>query len=224
MVFVRSHSKKKIVREKVVAEEFKNLPDETIAMLAQDSNTEAEHYLLEKYRNFVRSKARSYYIIGGDIDDLVQEGLIGLYKGIHSFKATEKTSFRNFASLCIKRQIITAIRSANCQKNQFLNTSLSFSQKVSEESEMTFEDMLSMDNSLNPEDIILGKEQASFIEKTIKNELSALEWQVFLGYMNGDNFSGMAKDFDVPIKSIYNAIDRSRKKIMKSLKGDKKDD
>ena len=88
---------------------------------------------------------------------------------------------------------------------------------------MTFEEMLGVDNSLNPEDIILGKEQANFIEKTIKNELSSLEWTVFLGYMNGEKFSKMAKELEMPIKSVYNAIDRSRKKIMKSLKGEKND-
>ncbi|AMP21071.1 hypothetical protein AZF37_07740 [endosymbiont 'TC1' of Trimyema compressum] len=202
-------------------EQFKDFTDEKIALLAQDGDRGAEHFLLEKYRNFVRSKSYSYFIIGGDSDDLLQEGLIGLYKGIHSFKEKEKTSFRNFASLCIKRQIITAIRSANCQKNQLLNTSLSFSQKVSDESEMTFEEMLGVDNSMNPEDIILGKEQANLIEKTIKNELSLLEWTVFLGYMNGEKFSKMARKLDLPIKSVYNAIDRSRKKIMKSLKGEK---
>ena len=204
-------------------EEFIDFTDEKIALLAQNGDRDAEHYLLEKYRNFVRSKSYAYFIVGGDSDDLVQEGLIGLYKGIHSFKETEKTSFRNFAGLCIKRQIITAIRSANCQKNQLLNTSLSFSQKVSDESEMTFEEMLGVDNSLNPEDIILGKEQANFIEKTIKNELSSLEWRVFLGYMNGEKFSKMGKEMAMPIKSVYNAIDRSREKIMKSLKGEKND-
>ena len=204
-------------------EQFKDFTDKKIALLAQDGDRDAELFLLEKYRNFVRSKSYSYFIVGGDSDDLLQEGLIGLYKGIHSFKETEKISFRNFASLCIKRQIITAIRSANCQKNQLLNTSLYFSQKVSDESEMTFEEMLGVDNSFNPEDIILRKEQANLIEKTIKNELSLLEWTVFLGYMNGEKFSKMARKLDLPIKSVYNAIDRSRKKIMKSLKGEKHD-
>ena len=101
-------------------EQFKDFTDEKIALLAQDGDRDAEHYLLEKYRNFVRSKSYPYFIVGGDSDDLLQEGLIGLYKGIHSFKETEKTSFRNFASLCIKRQIITAIRSANCQKKPII--------------------------------------------------------------------------------------------------------
>ncbi len=155
------------------------MSDESIAELARDSNADAQEYLLTKYKNFVRAKARSYFLIGADREDIVQEGMIGLYKAIRDFRASKLTSFRAFAELCITRQIITAIKTATRQKHRPLNSYVSLNKPVyDEESDRMLIDVLSSGKISNPEDIFIGKEDFSTIESKMGKMLSTLEMKV----------------------------------------------
>lgn len=197
-------------------EKYKKLSDDEIVYLAKNDDKLAETYLLEKYKPFVRSKVKNFFIQGGGTDDLIQEGMIGLYKAILSYKKEEAANFRNFADLCIRRQIITAIRGANRLKNKPLNDSFSLNNSPSDDNERAYEDLLAK-VEYGPEDIILGKERIIELEKEIKSTLSKLEWSVVYSYITGSSFDEIGKELGISIKTVYNAIDRSRKKILKVI-------
>ncbi|MCI0502355.1 MAG: sigma-70 family RNA polymerase sigma factor [Fusobacteria bacterium] len=197
---------------------YQGLADDEIIDLIKGGDKFAENYLISKYKAFVISKVKDFYLQGGDLDDLIQEGMIGLYKGILSYKRDEASSFRNFADLCIRRQVITAIRSANRLKNQPLNNCLSLNDSSSKEDTRGLEDILEARSLYCPEDVFLGKERIIELEKYIKMKLSPMEWQVVYEYINGSSFEEISKEFSLSIKSVYNAIDRSRKKITEVLR------
>lgn len=199
--------------KEIDSDKFKNLSDDEIIGLIRENNKLAENYILVKYRPFIIFKVKDFYIQGGEIDDLIQEGMIGLYKGILSYKVDEASNFRNFVDLCIRRQVITAIRSANRLKNQPLNNSLSLNETPSEEDNRGYEELLAK-VEYSPEDIILGKERILELEQEIKKALSPLEWKVVYAYIEGSSFEEISGELCVSIKSVYNAIDRSRKKIL----------
>lgn len=190
-----------------------DLDDDMIVEMAQGQDKDAEQYLLMKYHRFVISKVNGFYLQGGDLDDLIQEGMIGLYKGIHSYNKNENTTFRGFADICIKRQVISAIRTANRLKNQPLNNSISLNESPKDEETRLMDDLVGTKVAYSPEDIVLGKERLEQMEKEIKDKLSSLEWTVFYEYLSGTSFDDISKELQLPIKSIYNALDRSRKKI-----------
>lgn len=194
-------------------ERYGDLEEDQVVALAQTGNPDAEQYLLLKYHRFVISKVKDYYLQGGDLDDLIQEGLIGLYKGIHSYRKDEGTTFRGFADLCIKRQVITAIRAANRLKNQPLNNSISIHESPGEDDSRLLDEVLGSGIDTNPEDIVLGKETLTQMEETIRRKLSPLEWDVFYEYVKGSSFEEISGELNLPIKSVYNAIERGRKKI-----------
>lgn len=197
----------------ILNSEYLKKNDEEIALLAQEGDKEAEQYLLTKYQNFVIYKTKDFFLNGGDKDDLIQEGMIGLFKGIHSFKETEKTSFRGFVSLCIKRQLITAIRFANTQKNSPLNNYISFNNQSSDD-DRSIEENLGSDSLFNPEEIMLSKEKTKSLEDILKKNLSDFEWNIVLDYLSGESYEDISKRYKVTIKSIYNAIERVRKKVI----------
>ena len=199
---------------------YKDLDDDTLVELAQGSDRDAEQFILMKYHRFVISKVNGFYLQGGDLDDLIQEGMIGLYKGIHSYNRKENTSFRGFADICIKRQVISAIRTANRLKNQPLNNSISLNDSPKDEETRVMDDLIGTKIAYSPEDIVLGKERLDQMEKEIKGKLSSLEWSVFYEYLSGTSFEEISNDLKMPIKSIYNALDRSRKKITQFLQDD----
>lgn len=199
---------------------YKDLDDDTLVELAQASDRDAEQFILMKYHRFVISKVNGFYLQGGDLDDLIQEGMIGLYKGIHSYNKNENTSFRGFADICIKRQVISAIRTANRLKNQPLNNSISLNDSPKDEETRVMDDLIGSKIAYSPEDILLGKERLNQMEKEIKDKLSSLEWSVFYEYLSGTSFEEISKELKMPIKSIYNALDRSRKKITQFLQDD----
>jgi len=199
---------------------YLNLDDDTLVDLAQNLDRDAEQFILMKYHRFVISKVNGFYLQGGDLDDLIQEGMIGLYKGIHSFNKNEKTTFRGFADICIKRQVISAIRTANRFKNQPLNNSISLNDSPKDEESRFMDDLIGTKVAYSPEDIVLGKERVNQMEKEIKDKLSSLEWSVFFEYLSGTSFEDMSQDLKMPIKSVYNALDRSRKKIIQYLEKD----
>lgn len=194
------------------------MPDEAVAELARGTDGDALDYLLGKYKNFVRAKARSYFLIGADREDIVQEGMIGLYKSIRDFRAARLTSFRAFAELCITRQIITAIKTATRQKHRPLNSYVSLNKPVyDEESDRTLIDIIASGKISNPEDIIIGQEDFSTIEMKMGKMLSPLEMQVLKKYIDGKSYFEISKELGRSIKSVDNALQRVKNKLEKLI-------
>ncbi len=192
--------------------------DEELALLAQNGNDEALEYLLNKYKNFVRSKARSYFLIGADHEDIVQEGMIGLYKAIRDFKPEKLSSFRAFAELCITRQIITAIKTATRQKHIPLNSYVSLNKPIyDEESDRTLLDVITEGRVANPEDMLISQEDVGLIEDRIGQMLSSLEREVLMAYLDGKSYQEIAQELDRHVKSIDNALQRVKRKLEKLL-------
>ena len=199
-------------------ETYGSMPDEEIVRLCHQGDTAAEEYLLIKYKNFVRSKARSYFLIGADHEDIVQEGMIGLYKAIRDFKQEKLSSFRAFAELCITRQIITAIKTATRQKHIPLNSYVSLNKPLyDEESDRTLLDIIMEGNAGNPEDMIINQENLGNIHKKINEVLSGLEQEVLSAYLDGKSYQEIAESLGRHVKSIDNALQRVKRKLEKYL-------
>ena len=199
-------------------EEFENKNDEDIVLEARQGNDLAQEYLINKYENFVKSKARSYFLIGADKEDIYQEGMIGLYKAIRDYKTDKLTSFKAFAELCITRQIITAIKTATRQKHIPLNTYVSLNKPIyEEESERTLMDVISGIKISDPEEMMISKEKMEHIEKEIQKALSELEMEVLMSYLDGKSYQEIACDLDRHAKSIDNALQRVKRKLEKCL-------
>ncbi len=198
---------------------FEQMTDEEIVLLAQEEGHElALDYIVQKYRNFVKAKARSYFLIGADHEDIIQEGMIGLYKATRDFKNDRQASFRAFAELCITRQIITAIKTATRQKHIPLNSYVSLNKPIyTEESERTLMDVISGIKVLDPEELFIIHEEFSDIEEKMGEILSDLEWKVLGAYLEGKTYQEMAKELGRHVKSIDNALQRVKRKLEKCL-------
>jgi len=197
---------------------YDNMLDEELVITAKDGDKEALEYLINKYKNFVRAKARSYFLIGADKEDIVQEGMIGLYKSIRDFKNDKLSSFRAFAELCITRQIITAIKTATRQKHIPLNSYISLNKPIyDEESDRTLLDILTSVKITDPEELIINKEELCSIELKIGEILSDLELEVLMSYLQGKSYQEIAVDLDRHVKSIDNALQRVKRKLEKFL-------
>lgn len=198
--------------------EFHNKIDEEVVDEAKKGNSRAQEYLISKYENFVKAKAKSYFLIGADKEDIYQEGMIGLYKAIRDFKADKLTSFKAFAELCVTRQIITAIKTATRQKHIPLNTYISLNKPIyEEESDRTLIDVLSELKITDPEELLIGKEQIKHIEGEMAKVLSDLEMEVLQSYLDGKSYQEIACDLDRQAKSIDNALQRVKRKLEKCL-------
>ena len=196
---------------------FEEMTDEDIVSLSQSGDGQALAYLLDKYKNFVRSKARSYFLIGADHEDIVQEGMIGLYKAIRDFKSQKLTSFRAFAELCVKRQIITAIKTATRQKHLPLNSYVSLNKPLyDEESDRTLLDVIE-GRVTNPEDLYISQEDLNSIQNQIGELLSDLEQQVLASFLDGKSYQEIAEALGRHVKSIDNALQRVKRKLCKFL-------
>lgn len=197
---------------------YKMIPDEQVVQLYHDGDTLAEEYLMTKYKNFVRSKARSYFLIGADHEDIVQEGMIGLYKAIRDFKPEKLSSFRAFAELCITRQIITAIKTATRQKHIPLNSYVSLNKPLyDEESDRTLLDVIMEGRTSNPEELIINRENLGNIHAKITEVLSSLEQEVLSLYLDGKSYQEIADSLGRHVKSIDNALQRVKRKLEKYL-------
>lgn len=195
-------------------EKYEQLSDDEVALLAQGGDGQALVYLLDKYKNFVRARARSYFLIGADHEDIVQEGMIGLYKAIRDYKADKQTSFRAFAELCVKRQIITAIKTATRQKHVPLNSYVSLNKPLyDEESDRTLMDVIE-GRVTNPEDLFISQGEVNHIHEQIDVLLSDLEKQVLEAFMDGKSYQEIAVMLDRHVKSIDNALQRVKRKLM----------
>lgn len=199
-------------------DEFIPMPDDEIAIRASTGDVAAIEFLLVKYKNFVRSKARSYFLIGADKEDIVQEGMIGLYKAMRDYKLDKKASFRAFAELCITRQIITAIKTATRQKHKPLNSYVSLNKPIYEdECERTLVDIIGGEKMLNPEEILIDQEDLTLIESKIGEMLSDLERKVLSLYLQGKSYVEIGKTLNRHVKSIDNALQRIKGKLEKYL-------
>lgn len=195
---------------------FENNNDEEILLEIKKGNDKALDYLISKYKNLVNSKVTKYYIIGAEKEDIVQEGLIGLFKAIKDYDSTKQNSFKSFASLCIERQIITAIKTSNRQKHIPLNSSLSLNNTLNDsDNESSFIDIINAQNVEDPLETITKKEYYSSIKEKLNSNLSDLEKKVLYSYIEGNSYINIAEKLDMPVKSIDNAIQRIRKKLPK---------
>mgnify|MGYP002508506591 FL=1 len=199
---------------------YKSAKDEELVLMAQNGDDAAQEYLLDKYKSLVRAKSRAYFLIGADSEDIIQEGMIGLYKAVRDYNEEKNASFRSFAELCVNRQMITAIKAATRQKHQPLNSYVSLNKPVyEEESEQTYMDFLQSNSGslLNPEALLIGQENKSFLEDQMVKNLSSFETRVLVLYLQGRSYFEISRVLDKPEKSIDNALQRVKKKLEKFL-------
>ncbi len=198
---------------------FESMTDEEVVVEAKENgNPAALDYLIHKYRNFVRAKARSYFLIGADREDIIQEGMIGLYKAIRDFKTDKLSSFRAFAELCVQRQIITAIKTATRQKHIPLNSYVSLNKPIyDEDSDRTLLDVLSGSKISDPEELVISREEFIDIEAKMGQILSDLEWKVLMSYLDGKSYQELAAELGRHVKSIDNALQRVKRKLERYL-------
>lgn len=201
--------------------DYDNMKDEDLIEIIRLGDKSAFDYLINKYRELVNIKVSKYYIIGAERDDIVQEGLIGLFKAIKSYKSDMKNSFKSFANMCIERQLITAIKTSNRQKhmplNSYLSLNISAYDEEESESDTSLMDVIDTRLTEDPLDMLTKKEYYQTIEDTIDKSLSDFEKKVLNKYINGKSYVQIAQDLDTPVKSIDNAIQRIRKKAIKGL-------
>lgn len=201
-----------------VVQHFEELSDEELVEQVHLGNTDALDYLITKYRLFVKVKARSYFLIGADKEDIIQEGMIGLYKSIRDFRGDKLASFRAFAELCITRQIITAIKTATRQKHIPLNSYISLDKPIyDEESERTLMDIIISPLSDNPEHLMINREEYSRLEGKMGEVLSELEQQVLALYLEGRSYNEISELLNRHVKSIDNALQRVKRKLERHL-------
>lgn len=194
-------------------EPFAAQTDEELVALAAKGETKAEECLIRRYRAFVRGRARTYFLIGADREDLMQEGMIGLIKAIRDYKPDKETSFKAFAEICVTRQIISAIKAATRQKHTPLNTYVSLSKPLyDEEDDATLLDIVGNDNILNPEEMFISREQWKQIEAEMAKKLSKFEFRVLYHHLQGKSYQEIAKLLGKDVKAIDNALQRIRKK------------
>lgn len=191
-------------------DEYQKLADEELIQKLRGGDERIMDYILEKYKPLVLRKANAMFLIGGDTDDLIQEGMIGLFKAVRDYQPDREASFQSFANLCIDRQIYTAIRSSNRQKHQPLNTYVSLSSSDTEEN--LRDSWVEHDN---PESILIDRENVSALEQEMEKNLSPLENQVLHLYLDGNGYVEIAEILGKTPKSIDNALRRIRKKIKK---------
>lgn len=198
--------------------DLENMRDEDLVRLAQQQDGAAMECLLNRYKNFVRTKARSYFLIGADHEDIVQEGMIGLYKAIRDYREEKLKSFRAFAELCITRQIITAIKTATRQKHIPLNNYVSLNRPIYEEdSDRTLLDVITEDAPTNPEEMLINRENLTVIEGRIGEILSDLEKEVLIRYIEGKSYQEISDEMGRHVKSIDNALQRIKRKLLRYL-------
>ncbi len=200
--------------QEIEYEDYTQMNDEELIELGQGGDSIAEETLIKRYKNFVLAKSRSYFLVGADREDIVQEGMIGLYKAIRDYKVERLASFRAFAELCITRQIITAIKAATRQKHQPLNSYVSLNKPIyDEDSDRTLLDVLKGSKLTNPEELFISHETYDLIESKISEMLSQLELDVLQEYLEGKSYQAIADALDKHVKSVDNALQRVKRKL-----------
>ena len=203
---------------------YNNMSDDELLELINKKDTDALDFLICKYKDLVNSKVNKYFIIGAEKEDIVQEGLIGLYKAIKDYKPDKQNSFKSFANLCIERQLITAIKSSNRQKHMPLNSYLSLNMTAFENedgnNDTQIVDVLENTVIEDPLDTITKKEYFSSVENVIDSSLSDFEKKVLNRYVQGESYVKIAERLDAPVKSVDNAIQRIRKNTAKNIQAE----
>jgi RNA polymerase sporulation-specific sigma factor len=200
--------------QEIEHQDYSQLNDEELIELVQREDRIAEETIIKRYKNFVLAKSRSYFLVGADREDIVQEGMIGLFKAIRDYKIERLASFRAFAELCITRQIITAIKAATRQKHQPLNSYVSLNKPIyDEESDRTLLDVLKCSKLTNPEELFVSRETYDLIENQITDMLSKLELDVLQEYLEGKSYQSIAETLDKHVKSVDNALQRVKRKL-----------
>jgi RNA polymerase sporulation-specific sigma factor len=227
--FLNTHNSSKvggimvsIYLKEITNADFEQMEDEYLVDYVREGDSGALEFLINKYKNFVRAKARSYFLIGADHEDIVQEGMIGLYKAIRDFKGDKLSSFKAFAELCITRQIITAIKTATRQKHIPLNSYVSLDRPLyDEESDRTLLDVICGTRVTDPEELLINQEEFDDIELKMGEILSDLERKVLMLYLDGRSYQEISVDLKRHVKSIDNALQRVKRKLERyvELKG-----
>ena len=200
-------------------EKYGNLTDEQIISQIKEGDEQALSFLLEKYKDLVNSKVGKYFIIGAEREDIIQEGMIGLYKAVKNFDSSKQNTFNTFANLCIERQLISAIKSSNRHKHMPLNSYLSLNTSAYDNDEDGTEliETFEVDTIEDPLETIMKKEYFKEIQDTMHKSLSKFEEKVLDRYMQGESYEVIAKKLETPVKSVDNAIQRIRKKAIKNM-------
>ena len=197
---------------------YNKMKDEDLINIIKSGDKLALEFLIEKYKKVVNLKVSKFFMVGAEKDDIVQEGLIGLFKAIKSYNPEKQNSFKTFAGLCIERQLITAIKTQNRQKHLPLNSYLSLNTVAYEEDEESnLLEVFDAHKIEDPLETITKREYYKAIEKAIDSSLSGFEKQVLNCYMEGASYVQIAKRLDIPVKSVDNAIQRIRKKAIKNM-------
>ena len=201
--------------------EYNKLTDEETIAKIKSGDEQALAYMLDKYKDLVHMKVGKYFMIGAEKDDIIQEGMIGLYKAIKTYDESKNNTFKTFANMCIERQLITAIKTSNRQKhmplNSYLSLNISAYDKNNDDDSTELIDTFNSQTIEDPLEKIMKKEQYTEIEKAIDKNLSDFEKKVLDRYMKGESYTIIAKKLDSPVKSIDNAIQRIRKKAIKNI-------
>ena len=205
-------------------DKYAELSDKELILKYRDGERDVMDYIINKYKDLVRSKARSMFILGADNDDLIQEGMVGLFKAIRDYDVGRDANFFTFAELCISRQIYTAVEASRRQKHIPLNNYVSLYKSTNEhdEDEKYLIDTLLLEGGMNPEDMLIDRENVDILEKQIENDLSAFEKQVLDLYITGMSYVQIAKVLGRDEKSTDNALNRIKAKIKKILRERKK--
>lgn len=196
---------------------FENISHEELALMAQLGNQEAEEFLIREYKDIVRGKSRTYFIMGADAEDVVQEAMIGLFKAIKSYAPGKDASFKTYAQLCINRQILDAIKAANRKKHSPLNTSVSLSKPTNTLSDQTLEETIPSELTADPEMMLVLKDVMDYISANEKGMFSTMEIEVWNQYMEGKSYKEIAEQIEKNQKAVYNAMERTKKKILDFL-------
>lgn len=198
--------------------EYADISDEKLIEVIKNGDKKALDHLLNRYRDVVTMKANRFFIIGAERDDILQEGFWGLYKAILSFDPAKQNSFKTFANLCVERQLITALKTSNRQKNIPLNSSFSLNVSAYDENDdVSVLDILDAKTAEDPLETIIKKEYYASVENKIDQNLSKFEKDVLNRYIQGQSYVDIASSLEAPVKSVDNAIQRIRKKAMKCL-------
>ncbi|MEN6520771.1 MAG: RNA polymerase sporulation sigma factor SigH [Armatimonadota bacterium] len=193
---------------------YANLSDQEIVEIAQEGVQSAAEYLLYKYRSLVRTKVRSYFLLGAEKEDLLQIGMIGLWQAVLDYRADKDISFLSFARICIERHVITAIKTATRQKQAPLNTSVSLEYPSDDsESEWNLAEILIADDTVDPEELLLKREDTRRLQNMLRRLLSDFEWRVLAGYQVGKSYREIACELECKTKSVDNALARIKRKI-----------
>lgn len=207
-----------VKQEKTDSARYELLADDEILRFIYNGDSHALDFLINKYKNFVWAKARTYFIVGGDREDIIQEGMIGLYKAIRDYDQDKLASFKGFAELCITRQIITAIKMATRQKHIPLNSYVSLDKPVFEEgSERTLLDIIAGSRTIDPLDLLLKREKFRHVQLKLLGLLSNLEMQVLDLYLEGCSYQEISEKINRHEKSIDNALQRVKRKLEESI-------